>query len=89
MIFWIKVLQYVLGVKGLKEEFMGFVVDIMGLSVNVMTDKELYSLSGLYLGNDATNIMYMFSVDTLKKVSGNEELLCLWSIQTRINTRSF
>ena len=56
---------------------MGFVVDIMGLSANVMTDKELYSLSGLYLGNDATNIMYMFSVDTLKKVSGNEELLAI------------
>lgn len=54
---------------------MGFVVDIMGLSANVMTDKELFSLSGLYLGNDAINIIYMFSVDTLKKVSGNDELL--------------
>lgn len=56
---------------------MGFIVDIMGLSANVMTDKELFSLSGLYLGNDATNIIYMFSVDTLKNISGNIELLSI------------
>lgn len=53
---------------------MGILVDIMGLSVNIMTDKELLGLMKLYLGNDYMNIIYMFSVDTCSKIAGNEEL---------------
>lgn len=53
---------------------MGILVDITGLSVNVMTDKELLGLMRLYLGNDYMNIIYMFSVDTCQKTAGNEQL---------------
>ena len=56
---------------------MGILVDITGLSVNVMTDKELLGLMKLYLGNDYMNIIYMFSVDTCKKIADNEELSML------------
>lgn len=53
---------------------MGILVDITGLSVNVMTDRELLGLMRLYLGNDYMNIIYMFSVDTCQKIADNEQL---------------
>jgi len=53
---------------------MGILVDITGLSANIMTDKELLGLMKLYLGNDYMNIIYMFSVETCGKIVNNEQL---------------
>lgn len=47
---------------------MGTIVDIMGLSMNAVGDKELKGLVKTYMSSDAANIIYMVSVGTLKSV---------------------
>jgi len=43
---------------------MSGVIDVAGLSVNVLTEKEMTSFMRIFLSNDYMNIVYMISVDT-------------------------
>ena len=43
---------------------MSGVIDVAGLSVNVLTEKEMTSFMKILLSNDYMNIVYMISVDT-------------------------
>ena len=54
---------------------MGGIVNIMGLPVNIMTEKEYTGLMKSYVSNDNMNIMYMVSAETFQALSVNEKLL--------------
>lgn len=44
---------------------MNGIADVMGLPVNVITEREFVGLVNAYLRNDVMNVVYMISVDTL------------------------
>ena len=52
---------------------MGSLADIMGVPVNVLSDRELLGLMRLYMGNDYMNRIFMLSVDTFSFLSENPE----------------
>ena len=54
---------------------MGGIVNVMGLSVNIMTENEFTSLMKTYVTNDYMNIVYMVSVDTYQALAGEDELM--------------
>ncbi len=54
---------------------MGGIVNVMGLSVNVITEREMIGLMKSYLRNDCMNIVYMISVGTLQGIANDSELI--------------
>lgn len=52
---------------------MGSLADIMGVPINVLSDRELLGLMRLYMGNDYMNRIFMLSVDTFSFLSENPE----------------
>ncbi len=52
---------------------MGEIVDIMGLSVNTVSERELKGLVQSYMMSEAINVIYMVSVGTLKSAAEDPE----------------
>lgn len=53
---------------------MNGIADVMGLPVNVITEREFVGLVNAYLRTDVMNTVYMISVDTLSYMSDMPEL---------------
>ena len=53
---------------------MNGIADVMGLPVNVITEREFVGLVNAYLRNDVMNVVYMISVDTLSYMSDMPEI---------------
>lgn len=52
---------------------MSGLINVAGLSVNVLTEKEMTSVMKIFLSNDYMNIVYMISVDTCLYVADKPE----------------
>lgn len=52
---------------------MGGIVDIMGLPVNAINERELRGLVQSYMTSDAINVIYMVSIGTLKSIVEDQE----------------
>ncbi len=48
---------------------MNGIADVMGLPVNVITEREFAGLVRVFLGNDGMNVIYMISADTFLNIS--------------------
>lgn len=53
---------------------MNGIADVMGLPVNVITEREFAGLVNVFLKNDIMNVIYMVSVDTLSHMAGMTEI---------------
>lgn len=54
---------------------MGGIVNVLGIPVNVVTERELSGLMKSYISNDYMNITYMISVGTCQVLSEKPELI--------------
>lgn len=54
---------------------MGGIVNVLGLPINVITEKEMFGLMKSYVSNDYMNIMYMISVGTCQALAESQDML--------------
>lgn len=54
---------------------MGGIVNVMSLSVNVITEREMSGLMKSYVSNDYMNIMYMISVGTCQAIANDPDIV--------------
>ena len=53
---------------------MGGIANVVGIPINVITERELLGLMKLYSSNDYMNVVYLISVSTCQNLVEQEEM---------------